>query len=61
MFEDSPAGVEAAVAAGMSVVLVPDPRLANADRLNPPATYTLGSLEAIEPTLFGWSPFAPFL
>ena len=56
MFEDAPNGVEGALAAGMQVVWVPDPR---ADRsiLGNRVTSTLGSLEEFQPEMFGLPPY----
>jgi HAD superfamily hydrolase (TIGR01509 family) len=55
VFEDAPAGVEAAVAAGMRVVVVPDPHM---DPQNYPAAVPIiASLDDFKPGEWGLPPF----
>ncbi|XP_052851226.1 probable pseudouridine-5'-phosphatase [Drosophila gunungcola] len=54
VFESSLAGMEAALAAGMQVVLVPDPLVSI--RASAPATLRLRSLEGFKPQYFGLPP-----
>lgn len=55
VFEDSPHGVTAAVAAKMQSVMVPDPHLDK--RLTTHATIVLPSLAKFQPELFGLPSF----
>lgn len=56
MFEDAPNGVEAALAAGMQVAMVPHPQM---DReLCKQATLVIDSLNDFQPEMFGLPPFS---
>ncbi|XP_001357026.1 pseudouridine-5'-phosphatase [Drosophila pseudoobscura] len=51
VFEDSPNGLQAGIAAGMQVVMIPDPRVPSEQRTG--ATQVLDSMADFEPQLFG--------
>ncbi|KAH8036758.1 hypothetical protein HPB51_004771 [Rhipicephalus microplus] len=55
VFEDAPKGVTAALAAGMQVVLIPDPRMDEENRRR--ATLCIASLLDFKPEQFGLPPF----
>jgi len=59
VFDDSPNGVTAALAAGMQVVMVPDPVLLIWHNiLTANATYVLDSLEDFRPEMFSLPPYS---
>jgi beta-phosphoglucomutase-like phosphatase (HAD superfamily) len=49
VFEDAPAGVRAALAAGMRVIAVPDPSMRD-DPAFAEATAIIGSLDEVDPS-----------
>jgi pseudouridine 5'-phosphatase len=55
VFEDAPSGLKAALAAGMSVVAVPDPNMDWQEY--PEANQILASLEEFDPAYWGLPPF----
>jgi pseudouridine-5'-monophosphatase len=56
-FEDSPAGLQAALAAGMSVIVVPDPHMTPA--AFPGAHQVLRNLNQFDPAAWGLPPYSP--
>ncbi|KAL1480877.1 hypothetical protein MTO96_050676, partial [Rhipicephalus appendiculatus] len=55
VFEDAPKGVTAALAAGMQVIIIPDPRMDEENRRR--ATLCIASLLDFKPEQFGLPPF----
>ncbi|XP_077491113.1 pseudouridine-5'-phosphatase-like [Amblyomma americanum] len=55
VFEDAPKGVTAGLAAGMQVVMLPDPRMDQENRRR--ATLCIDSMADFKPELFGMPPF----
>lgn len=58
VFEDAPSGVQSGVAAGMHVIMVPDPNLSKDLIPGLGAAAVLGSLEQFEPQQWGLPAFA---
>lgn len=56
VFEDAINGVKAALAAGMQVILVPDPRL-DLSQIQVKPTQILSSLDKFQPELYSLPPF----
>ena len=56
VFEDAPSGMEAALAAGMSVVVVPDPNMDHSLYRN--ASQILSSLKDFDPEYWGLPKFS---
>jgi len=56
VFEDAPSGTEAALAAGMSVVVVPDPNMDHSNYKN--ASQIISSLKDFDPEYWGLPKFA---